>query len=297
MSGGPGVAIAAPAKINLYLHVTGKRDDGYHLLDSLVVFAGIADRLSLVPAEDGSLTIDGPFGRGIPAGPENLVARAASDFAEAAGTSGRYQIHLTKNLPPASGIGGGSADAAAVLRALCLLNGRDPEAPDMADLALALGADVPVCLAGRPLFFGGIGERLAPAPRLPEAWLVLVNPRVGLSTPAVFRARIGAYSEAGRFAEPVGGVERFAELLAARRNDLTAPAQTLAPVIGDVLAALEALPGCRLARMSGSGATCFGLFAGAEIAQRAAAVLAADHPGWWVEPAPMLTRPEAPQRI
>lgn len=292
-----GVRIAAPAKINLYLHVTGKRADGYHLLDSLVVFAGIADRLTVTPAAKGTLVIDGPFAGRIPAGPGNLAVKAASAAAHLLGMVDGFEIRLTKNLPPAAGIGGGSADAAAVLRAVCHLAGRDPGESAIADLALSLGADVPVCLAGKPTFFGGVGEVLDPAPQLPEAWLVLVNPRVEVSTPAVFRARTADFSRAGRFTEPPPDAAALAAVLAERNNDLTAPALTLAPVVGTVLDALSALPDCLLARMSGSGATCFGLFATEQSARRAAEALSAAHPGWWTEAVPMLTMAEEPQTL
>lgn len=294
---GRGVRISAPAKINLYLHVTGRRADGYHLLDSLVVFAGIADELSVTPAEGWSLVIEGPFADKIPAGSDNLVAKAATALAGICGQAPDVEVRLTKNLPPAAGIGGGSADAAAVLHALCRIWQRDPGEPAIQDLALSLGADVPVCLAGRPVFFGGVGEQLTAAPGLPDCWLVLVNPGVEVPTPSVFRARTGPFSQGGRFGDPPGTVAELAAVLAARGNDLMAPALTLAPVIGTVLAALEDRPGCLLARMSGSGATCFGLFAEPEGARRAAADLAADYPDWWVEAAPMLTAPEKPQSL
>ena len=291
------VRIAAPAKINLYLHVTGKRGDGYHLLDSLVVFAGIADRLTVTQSATGRLAIDGPFADQIPAGPDNLAVKAASAAAQLLGMEDGFEIRLTKNLPPAAGIGGGSADAAAVLRAVCRLAGRDPGEPGLADLALSLGADVPVCLAGNPVFFGGVGERLSPAPQLPEAWLVLVNPRVEVSTPAVFKARTGDFSAAGRFTQAPVNAAALAAVLAERRNDLMAPALILAPVVGTVLDALGAQPDCLLARMSGSGATCFGLFADHEGARRAAEALSAGHPEWWTEAVPMLTVAEEPQTL
>lgn len=283
------VACLAPAKVNLYLHVLGRRDDGYHLLDSLVVFAGVGDGIAVAPAADLALSVDGPMAAHIPAGPDNLVLRAARGLAEMAGIDRGAHIRLTKRLPVASGIGGGSADAAATLRALCALWRLAPDPVDMAALALRLGADVPVCLAGAPAFFGGIGEAIEPVPPLPDVWLVLVNPGVPVSTPAIFKARRGDFSQAGRFDGPLPDAAALFERLGRCRNDLAEPAMTLAPVIGEVLAELAGQPGCGLARMSGSGATCFGLFAGEGEARAAAAALAADHGGWWVAPAPVLT--------
>ncbi|WP_316978128.1 4-(cytidine 5'-diphospho)-2-C-methyl-D-erythritol kinase [Shumkonia mesophila] len=279
----------APAKVNLYLHVVGRRADGYHLLDSLIVFAGVGDDVAVAPARDLTLAVDGPFGPLVPAGPENLVLRAARALAERTGVKAGARIRLTKRLPVAAGIGGGSADAAAALKALCALWRVAPEPGAMADLALALGADVPVCLAGRPAFVGGIGEDIAPPPPLPPAWMVLVNPGVAVSTPQIFKARTGAFSAPNRFSAPPQDAPALFAALALCRNDLTAPALTLAPAIADVLAALAARPGCALSRMSGSGATCFGLFAEAGQAAAAAAAIAADHRQWWVQPAPMLT--------
>jgi len=282
-------ACFAPAKVNLYLHVLGRRPDGYHLLDSLIVFAGIGDEVAVTPAADLALVVEGPFAGVVPAGPENLVLRAARLLAERMGVSAGARIRLTKRLPVAAGIGGGSADAAAALKALCALWRVDPDPAAMAGLALSLGADVPVCLAGVPAFVGGVGEDIAPPPPLPTAWMVLVNPGVAVSTPHIFKARTGAFSAAGRFrAAPEDAAALFAAL-AGCRNDLTAAALTLAPAIADALAALGAQPGCALARMSGSGATCFGLFAEAGHAAAAAAAIAAAHAPWWVKAAPMLS--------
>jgi 4-diphosphocytidyl-2-C-methyl-D-erythritol kinase len=278
----------APAKVNLYLHVVGRRADGYHLLDSLIVFAGVGDDLAVAPAPDLTLAVDGPFGPLVPAGPENLVLRAARALAQRMGVKAGARIRLTKRLPVAAGIGGGSADAAAALKALSALWRIEPDPGTMADLALALGADVPVCLAGRPAFVGGIGEDIALPPPLPPAWMVLVNPGIAVATPQIFKARSGAFSTPGRFSSaPQDAAALFAQL-GRCRNDLTGAALTLAPVIADVLAALAAQPGCALSRMSGSGATCFGLFAEAGQAAAAAAAIAAAHARWWVQPAPML---------
>jgi 4-diphosphocytidyl-2-C-methyl-D-erythritol kinase len=271
----------APAKVNLTLHVTGRRADGYHRLDSLVVFAGVGDRLSLTPAADTRLTVDGPFAAGVPADGTNLVLRAAALMDRAA------RIRLEKNLPAASGIGGGSADAAATLRALSAMGAR-PRSPDHAAAVLALGADVPVCLAGRPCRMEGIGEKLSPIPPLPPLWLVLVNPGVAVATGAVFAAL------AGRFGAPMALPGRFTDApdlaawLATQRNDLEPPALALAPAVGQALDALRGQPDCLLARMSGSGGTCLGLFASAPAARAAAARIAAAPSRWWSVSAPVL---------
>ncbi len=255
----------APAKLNLALHVTGRRGDGYHLLDSLVAFAAVGDRVALQPGPLG-LRIDGPFGAALTADGDNLCLRAA----RLAG--GAAQIRLTKNLPVASGIGGGSADAAAVLRGLARMGHPLPDA------AHRLGADVPVCIASDPARMQGIGEIVTPVPRLPSVPLVLVNPGVAVATPQVFAAMDR------RDNPPLPQVTRFADLaaligwLSVTRNDLQAPAQQIAPVIGTVLSALTAT-GAAFARMSGSGATCFGLYPTPGAAQIAADALT-QH-GWW----------------
>lgn len=271
----------ARAKVNLCLHVTGRRADGYHLLDSLVVFADFGDEVSVSPADRLSLTVIGPEGAGLDAGPDNLCLRAAKAFGLPHGAA----ITLEKKLPVASGIGGGSADAAAVLVALSRL-WRVPL--PAAKTVLALGADVPVCLAGQAARMRGVGERIDPIPDLPAAWLVLANPRVGVATPAVFRA-LSSRENPGL---PVGlprwtSAESLAAFLHLQRNDLEPAALTVAPQIGQVLAALSGQGGCLLARMSGSGATCFGLFARQDQAADAARELHRAHPDWWVTLAPM----------
>lgn len=278
---GDGLRFPAPAKVNLYLHVTGQRDDGYHLLDSLVVFAGIGDTLTIAPADDLSLVVDGPFAAKVPAGRDNLAFKAADALARVARVRAGAAIRLTKRLPPAAGIGGGSADAAAVLRALKRLWGVDIDNDAFARLALSLGADVPVCRFGRAAFMGGIGEKLGAAPALPPVSLVLVNPNRPLATKDVFRARDQPFSAPGRFTAPPADASALAALLRERKNDLEAPAIRLMPAVGEVLAVLSRQPGCLLARMSGSGATCFGLFADDGAAGEAAAAIARAEPGWW----------------
>jgi len=283
--------LAAPAKLNLYLHVTGKREDGYHLLDSLVAFTDIHDTLTMTPADRLFFTAEGPFvgGFGNEDPSTNLVMRAASSLGEAVGRAPAVAFHLIKNLPVASGIGGGSADAAAALRGLARLWGIDPLSPAVLGVAAKLGADIPSCVNGRVCFMGGIGTDVSPAPALPEAGILLVNPGIGLSTPSVYRARRGDFTTAMRFDAPPAGVEGLAALLAARRNDLTDAAVSLVPEIGAVLAAIAGAADCKLARMSGSGATCFGLFEDVEAASRAARALQAGYPAWWVKPGRLLS--------
>jgi 4-diphosphocytidyl-2-C-methyl-D-erythritol kinase len=280
------ISVAAAAKINLYLHVVGKRPDDYHLLDSLVAFASVYDTLHVRSAEDLSLSIDGPFGSALGSGPDNLVLRAARRLAEHAGRAPRVAITLTKRLPVASGIGGGSADAAATLRALVRLWNLSLGVDRLMAIAFTLGADVPMCLARRAAFAGGIGELLEPCPTLPSAGVLLVNPGIAVATPEVFRARQGNFSVPARFSEVPRDAEALARVLTSRQNDLTAPASTICPAIVEVLDALRGLPGCRLARMSGSGATCFGLFDDEAAAAKAARSVV--QPGWWVAPGRLL---------
>jgi 4-diphosphocytidyl-2-C-methyl-D-erythritol kinase len=275
----------APAKVNLTLHVTGRRSDGYHLLDSLVIFVDAGDRLRAGLAEPDlfELQTEGAFGRSVPPGPDNLVLKAARWFERSCGAERGARLILKKELPPASGIGGGSADAAATLRALSRLYERP--LPDAAEVA-PLGADVPVCLSDKPQRMKGIGQSLAPVSGLPEFHLVLINPRVEVPTPTVF----GGLEEADN-APMATEIPSFAngwDLVAwmhLQRNDLEAPAIAQAPVIRDVILALSRTPGCMLARMSGSGATCFGVYETAEEARAAAAQVGKAEPGWWVRAA------------
>ena len=274
--------LTARAKVNLYLHVVGRRGDGYHLLDSLVVFADLADSLEFRPSSGLTLAVRGPFAADIGPVEDNLVLRAARALRQAADLTGcGAEIVLDKNIPAVAGLGGGSADAAAALDALARLWEVPEGAVDLPSLAMEIGADVPVCLAGGPSFVGGAGEKIEPAPDLPRAGLLLVNPGLQLATQAVFAARRGGFSPSGEFSGPVASVADLATLLAERDNDLTEAATRLAPAIGDVIDALAGLTGCRLARMSGSGATCFGLFDDAQAAVAAAPAVRRD--GWWVE--------------
>jgi len=266
----------APAKVNLFLHVTGRRADGYHLLDSLAVFPMVGDFVHAVAADRLSLTLGGAFGGALRTEADNLVLRAAAALATAGGVSPRAALTLEKELPVASGIGGGSADAAAALRVLAKLWGLDLP---LHGIAQTLGADVPVCLERRAARMQGIGEILRAAPRLPKFWMVLVNPGVAVATPAVFRARTGGFSRAAELPAGWPDARSMAGDLSRLTNDLEAPAIALAPVIGEVLAALQATEACLLARMSGSGATCFGLYETPEAARQA--FLAVQRPDWW----------------
>jgi 4-diphosphocytidyl-2-C-methyl-D-erythritol kinase len=276
----------AAAKLNLDLLVTGRRADGYHELDSVVVFADdLGDELTLEPAKGLHLGVSGPFAADLPSADGNIVVRAARRLAEAAGLPARARIDLDKRLPVAAGIGGGSADAAAVLRGLRRLWGVPLDEAGLRRVGLDLGADVPVCLRGRAARMRGIGELLEPLGGLPELHLVLVNPGRPLATAAVFAA-LGPHRFDARAEDPPVAPDPAAWLdwLRRTRNDLEAPARRLLPAVGEVLAALAADPGCRLARMSGSGPTCFGVFEAEAAAREAAARIAAARPGWWVAP-------------
>ncbi|WP_226624798.1 4-(cytidine 5'-diphospho)-2-C-methyl-D-erythritol kinase [Alloyangia pacifica] len=272
--------VFAPAKINLTLHITGQRDDGYHLLDSLVVFAPVGDALRVAPAADLTLRLEGPEAEGLPANGDNLALRAAAMVGEGQGA----EIVLEKVLPVASGIGGGSADAAAAARAVLAGAGAlDADGLTRAEAALlVLGADVPMCIASRPVRVRGIGEGLEPV-ALPPLPAVLVNPRVPVSTPQIFRSLTSRDNPPMPEVLPdFPGAAALIDWLAEMRNDIEPAARALEPVIGTVLSELQALPGCRLARMSGSGATCFGLFTTMAEAGAAAEALRAARPGWWV---------------
>lgn len=276
------VTVYAPAKINLTLHVTGQRDDGYHLLDSLVVFADVGDRVEVRASDASRLTVDGPEAAEVPADGDNLVLKVARLFDDLPGAA----IHLTKELPVASGIGGGSSDAAATVRALsCLSDGQGPVRTDIQDALLALGADIPVCLSPRPARMSGIGEVIEPIALPPLEAAVLVNPRVAVRTADIFRAL--ASKSNPPMPEELPGFTSETELirwLADQRNDLEAPAVAQEPRIGTALAALREVPDCLLARMSGSGATCFGLYGSEDAAKAAVRRISARWPEWWVRP-------------
>ncbi|RDD61971.1 4-(cytidine 5'-diphospho)-2-C-methyl-D-erythritol kinase [Ferruginivarius sediminum] len=278
----------ARAKVNLSLRVLGRREDGYHELDGLIAFAGVGDRIHVAPAETLSLELSGPFAEALREQDDNLVLRAARRLAAHAGVDAGAMITLDKQLPVAAGLGGGSADAAAALQALSALWSLSPAADELYALALELGADVPICLYGQAAYVSGIGERIGPAPHLPKGWLVLANPGVELSTAAVFRARPERPGHpAHRWDRAPRDVGDLARRLGQDANDLEATARDLAPEIDAVLAALGDTGGCLMARMSGSGATCFGLYADEASADAAAAQLAAAHASWWLRSAPL----------
>lgn len=272
----------APAKVNLTLHITGQRGDGYHLLDSLVMFASVGDRLTFKPSGAITLTVNGPEARAVPTD-KNSALSAAHLLDPTKGAS----IQLTKNLPVASGIGGGTADAAAAYRGLSKLWGNSSPAPNSQTFShvAQLGADVPVCLFSRTARMSGVGEQVEFLPDLPTLDAVLVNPRAEVSTPSVFKA---VFSKDNA---PMGGIpayfatsQEFMTWLGQQRNDMQAAAISIAPEISAVLSSIEATPHCQLARMSGSGATCFGLYTNAQAAQNAATRIAERHPDWWVQP-------------
>ena len=272
----------APAKVNLTLRVVGRRADGYHDIESLVAFADVGDALAFAPARDLTLTVRGPTAAAAGNTADNLVLKAARALAERVDGLKLGRFALSKRLPVAAGLGGGSADAAAALRLLARANRMTRDDPRLMAAARATGADVPVCLDVRPRFMRGIGEILSEPLDLPRLPAVLVNPGVAVATRDVFAAlaleparKVGASSSCW----PIGG-QQCAALLAALADET--PAIKLAPVIADVLAELRRLPGCRLARMSGSGATCFALFDTRRAASAGAQKLRERHPAWWV---------------
>lgn len=276
----------APAKINLALHVIGQRQDGYHLLDSLVCFAGIGDAITARSAAGLSLGASGPFGAAVPLDASNLVLRAAELMLGEARRHGRRvagaAIQLEKRLPVAAGIGGGSSDAAATCRALSALWGVPVPGPER--LVAALGADVPVCMAPEgPQRMEGVGEKVSPVAPLPPLNLLLVNPGFGLNTADIFRHLADKRQPAmAGLPEPGSGLQQLVEWLTWQRNDLQDAAVALAPEIGVVLEEIASMEGCLLARMSGSGATCFGIFSDPEARDRAAGVLRGENEAWWV---------------
>jgi 4-diphosphocytidyl-2-C-methyl-D-erythritol kinase len=266
----------AHAKINLALHVRAREPDGYHRIETIFAFAEDGDELSATPAATLELRIEGPFAAGLECGPDNLVMAAAAALRRRFGVTEGAAILLDKGLPVASGIGGGSADAAAALRLLARLWGIDAPAGALHQIAASLGADVPACLVSRTMRGEGRGDELraVEATDLAGTPLLLVNPGVPVPTGAVFAGWNG------RDLGPLAGGDPLAAALKGR-NDLEAPAVALAPAIGEVLAALAAQPGVRLSRMSGSGATCFALFDSGEARDAAASIIASAQPLWW----------------
>jgi 4-diphosphocytidyl-2-C-methyl-D-erythritol kinase len=278
----------APAKINLFLHVGAPGDDGYHPLCSLMVFADVGDRVVIHEADALSVRVHGPFAAGLAHEDDNLVLRATRALlAKARGPQPPMGLSLEKVLPVAAGLGGGSSDAGAALRLVRSALGLTMDDDDLEAVAAALGADGAACLWGRPVLAEGRGERLTPAPRLPLIEAVLVNPGVGVSTPAVYRALddAGAFGEVmpPPMPEAFESVEELAGWLAAMGNDLQGPAIGLAPEIGDVVETLAGEPETLFARMSGSGATCFAICASDIEADALAERVASMQPTWWVK--------------
>jgi 4-diphosphocytidyl-2-C-methyl-D-erythritol kinase len=275
----------APAKVNLTLRVLGRRPDGYHRLESLVAFADLCDELTLAPGDGASLDVEGPFAAQCGAAHGNLVTRAAAALATSAGELKQGHFRLTKTIPVAAGLGGGSADAAAALRLLARANGMADDDKRLAQAAATVGADVPVCLDPRARMMRGAGEELSPPLDLPPLQALLVNPGVPLPTRDVFAQFDLAHASPKGADEVPPDRGEFFDWLAKEDNDLTRAATACAPVVADVLGVLAKLPGCRIARMSGSGATCFALFENADEAAAAVKKLTASRGDWWVRAA------------
>ncbi len=277
------VAIHAPAKINLYLHVTGRRADGYHELDSLVGFTSHGDLIQVRQHEKLYFQINGPFGSSLQANDDNLIVRAAKALARETGHQGGAHITLKKNLPVSSGIGGGSADAAATLKALNLLWKTGLVDGDLATLGLKLGADIPVCILSKAARMSGVGESVSKVESLPPLGVLLINPGIPISTLKVFKMHRGSFSQRVEL-QPIEDTEVLYEFLAHQRNDLQDLAIQIVPGIKEVLDILSAETGCRLVRLSGSGATCFGLFDNETLAKDAGRSISGNYPNWWVQP-------------
>lgn len=275
----------AAAKVNLDLFVTGKRDDGYHLLDSLVAFTEFGDKVSVRSAKEVSLSVSGPYANAVPSDDSNLVVRAAIALQSMCDSPQGALIELEKNIPAAAGVGGGSADAAAVIKALLRLWNAPVESKALKALALSIGADVPVCMLSTSAIMRGVGEDLTPVRNIPDFGILLVNPGVSLSTPTVFKARTQPFSSQPHRDVLLNLHSRadFLENLIKQKNDLTDAAGQLAPVIHDTLGEIAKLEGCLLSRMSGSGATCFGLFEDLEAAKQGEKSLSLRDTGWWIK--------------
>ncbi|GHC71319.1 4-(cytidine 5'-diphospho)-2-C-methyl-D-erythritol kinase [Limoniibacter endophyticus] len=279
----PSFTIASAAKINLALHITGQREDGYHLLHSLVAFTDIGDLLHVATAPDHDFRIEGPFGESLPLDAGNLVVRAREKLLTLYPGLRTLRLSLEKNLPVASGIGGGSGNAAAALRAYQTLH-PEVETAHVETIARSLGADVPMCLAQVPAIASGIGEELVAIKNLPVLHIVMVNPGIEISTPAVYRALSSKVNPPLSPLPDDLALGSFLDWLGEQRNDLQAPALEIAPGIAPCLVALRD-GGARLARMSGSGATCFGIFSTADEARQTADAIALANPTWWVRAA------------
>lgn len=282
------ITVLAPAKVNLFLHIIGRRSDGYHLLESVFAFADFGDRIMVQSAPDLNFSVTGPFTsvcrRAGCDGDNNIVARAAAMLRQLCGTSAGAKITLEKNLPLSAGLGGGSSDAAAALKVLQVLWQVEPDEDQLVELALKLGADVPACLVGEPSFVAGVGELITPLEIFEDINCVLVNPLTPLSTLGVFQT----FADTGRaFSQPLALTPEVTgdlwTLLNGSHNDLQGPALGMCEEVGEILGALQAVEETLLARMSGSGATCYGLYENQEAAEATARTIATAHPGWWVK--------------
>lgn len=280
--------LLAPAKINLFLHITGKREDGYHLLQSLMVFVDVGDEMEFSRHDSLFIDVDGPFAGDMPSPHDNLVYKAAQLLASDYKLSAQGRVTLNKKLPVASGIAGGSSDAATALMGFARLWGLPEELHRLQKLAQKLGADVPACLVRKPVWAEGIGEKMTPLPEMPPLHFVLVNPMVATPTPEVFRRFRAKFSAPLQFSGRRKTASEWIADLRLYRNDLLDAAQEVTPQIRDVLRALNETPNCHFARLSGSGATCFGLYDHAEAAMAAVNKLKQQYPRWWVSPATLL---------
>ncbi len=292
------LTLFAPAKINLFLHITGKRRDGYHLLDSLVAFADIGDTITIEPSAHFSLHITGPFARHFENSdkPEyidgsNLITRTVKSLSQVTKHPTNIKITLDKHLPLASGLGGGSSDAATVLWGLMQLWNIDKNSDYLLPLMLQLGADVPVCLDCSPTLMRGIGDELLPAPIMPEVPIILINPMRPCPTSDIFLRYNKEFSAKTALPDHLTPIEHFIDILKHHSNDLYMPAVAVLPDIKNVINALETQNGCLLARMSGSGASCFGLFDTIENAEQTAIAIQTENPDWWIKTG-YLNRPE-----
>ncbi len=285
--------VLAPAKLNLALHVTGRRADGYHLIDSLVAFTRFGDRVTISPSDEDRFEMTGPYAAGLPPDDGNLALRALKAMRAEFARTEPVSIVLEKNLPVASGVGGGSSDAAAVMRGLAAIWHLPIDQQRLARIGIGFGADVPMCLAARPLIARGIGEEISPVEGFPSLGIVMVNPGVGVSTAAVFAALA---SRDGTPLPPLPSHIDFHTLcnwLETTRNDLEAPARALQPAINGALSALKKA-GAHFVRMSGSGATCFGLFESGNLAKRAASEIRKRKPDWFVAATRNTSQDDAP---
>jgi 4-diphosphocytidyl-2-C-methyl-D-erythritol kinase len=280
--------LLAPAKINLFLHITGKREDGYHLLQSLMVFVDIGDEMEFSRHDSLFIDVDGPFAGDMPAPHDNLVTKAAQLLAADYKMTSHGRVTLNKKLPVASGIAGGSSDAATALTGFAKLWGLPEEHNRLLKIAQKLGADVPACLIRKPVWAEGIGEKTTRLPEMPPLHFVLANPMVATPTPEVFRRFRAKFSPPLQFAGRRKSASEWIAGLKIYRNDLLDAALEVTPQIRDVLTALSDTPNCHFARLSGSGATCFGVYDYPEAAMAAVNKLKQQYPRWWVSPATLL---------